>query len=717
MNIEHEIIIGDLIGSTYFPYFYNAELFNKLLPKKVDEVEYSYSLYQDNTRLVGKIIDGKITEKKYMIKTLKEKKYGKIYPWEYKISEEIEISKPDYFDPHKIKLRCRSKKIVDEKFEYAYDKLYEVTYNKDILKTFLKSPIDFFKQDIKIMYSIEIENLIPIESNDNSIFNSLLIRAYELFLIGDIHKIKNIDVIKAYLKYGTYAKNPDFLGFKYFAKSPVTLEINTLYNIYNNEYSITEKADGTTCLLIPHEKKYMLVSPKNELIKTIDKHDTEDYILIGELIENNKVYLFDIFIDKNLKERIKILETLGEKNNFNIKKYSWDFNNVIDIWTKKYKYEIDGLIFTPLYKGIIYKWKPPIQQTIDFYCVPEKQRIYLYVIAPKENITGNVEYKGFRVKKNIIIKDVTLTLFTPNNINLFTTKKNKDIKQGDIWEFKYDNKLWIPIRKREDKTLPNSYIAALSSYNNIINPIELEWIKHKSYPEKYWSTTITKQTKLKRHHSDIKMRLLEKNIIPGNLLDIGGGRANDLHKWKKLKLKKITIVEPDEDAIKEGKERIINADYDIDITYINSDFMNAKIKQKFKNIVLFFSIHYIIKESNDYDIFAEKINNLLDGSLIITTFNKSMIENDFRKYNGLINLGGQYIIKKISENKINVYVKSIGIPHDEYLIDTDALIYSLKKYNINLVKIIQFNKYANKYMEKNDTRFSSYNIAIMFKRN
>lgn len=366
-----------------------------------------------------------------------------------------------------------------------------------------------------------------------------------------------------------YRVNPrDFIG-----PSTVTLqrihlleskeskdEVNSP-NIRNN-YTVTEKADGERRLLFINNTGQVYLIDTNMTLQfsgvTTTKKNIFNSLIDGELITHDKygnyIHLFacfDVyFINKedrrglplvgsdnigrlDLLERfVKLLQRDMIKQNMKVKfdiimkEFRWGggsggiFNECGKILNKVddglFPYEVDGLIFTPMYSPIpiktnkftwteTMKWKPPEFNTIDFLVSYEKTKNNDVEIKTYFDESNNLQkYKtlylrvGYDEKKHGYMNPVRLVLdenypnesssignsnndnyrpylFYPtnpydeeahicnlkmeyirNNENIYT-ERGELIENNTIVEFAYDTTksrqwAWKPLRVRYDKT-------------------------------------------------------------------------------------------------------------------------------------------------------------------------------------------------------------------------------------------------------------------------
>lgn len=191
-------------------------------------------------------------------------------------------------------------------------------------------------------------------------------------------------------------------------------------------------------------------------------------------------------------------------------------------------YHKDGLIFTPIKFGVgvssdapisnkrttwdlNFKWKPPEENTIDFYVdidpvskksITNKEYKVItlkssynayptreqsdYTVCPSVSVYQNFDINSNGKKRIPFIGgrpyDVSAYLcniYTNEEGNVCTESDGRQvevIEHGSIVEFKYDGTKekgwrWTPIRVRWDKTDPNAYSTAVKNWISIHNPV------------------------------------------------------------------------------------------------------------------------------------------------------------------------------------------------------------------------------------------------------
>lgn len=395
--------------------------------------------------------------------------------------------------------------------------------------------------------------------------------------------------------------NPDekYLSNIMVGPKPITLGIQHLikqdFGITSllDDYTVTPKADGERYLLWINSvgRVYLIDSSATIKWTGITVHGSCNTLIDGELVTNQEIFsnlyaIFDIYVYNNKfvancslipkntnsdNSRVSYIQEFFKTNHKKFsekgiilyqKEYLYDSeSNLLNkcklILNKKdsYPFKIDGLVFTPKHLGVncyfsedvsnmkqntwnlLYKWKPPDDNTIDFLIrfdsgnlineklqghsnksdktVQRYKLIHLYVadkysrefnVLEWMRLTSNSSFD--EVKKNLkslLDADSIPKLFTPNSDidisqtivpinddNKIILDNGQEIVNDTIVEFYWNDK-WIPLRNREIKTqiyqtqkLRNnrSYISntanywdtAISIWNSIQNPVTEEMI-------------------------------------------------------------------------------------------------------------------------------------------------------------------------------------------------------------------------------------------------
>jgi 2-polyprenyl-3-methyl-5-hydroxy-6-metoxy-1,4-benzoquinol methylase len=303
-----------------------------------------------------------------------------------------------------------------------------------------------------------------------------------------------------------------------------------------------------------------------------------------------------------------------------------------------YPYEIDGLIFTPaklavysFYPSIpvpitqnmswdrLFKWKPPEQNTIDFLVKSvgdirkdglSYKKLALYVgsnpittkdisideglrlrydrdynkqefLKTREMIKNKEDFIPIPFKPIIYYHpDVEYAFMNINSKGEMRAENGDLITTDMIVEFRYnlDEKRWIAIRVREDKTkiykkgifskTANSLPVAMNVWHSIHNPISTEMImgnalinadnllegKPLEADDVYYSRGIPRRYLLSYnmlvfHNIGINEKLFMRSKNKGSLLELACGQASDLSRWLNSGYKFVLGVDLSKDNI------------------------------------------------------------------------------------------------------------------------------------------------------------------------
>jgi len=476
---------------------------------------------------------------------------------------------------------CKCNKF--ESYDASENDLYYNLNNSKIIKSSYK--YDFYIDITNVSKDIILQGIIKMEQI--LYLNPLIIsKKQQLDIINKYSELVSKDIFR----YNKYNKNPPLLTPKpvTLEKKYITEPDNYTDISILTEYTVTEKADGERLLMfIDNVGKVYLINNTYMVIDTGLEASKElynslidgEYISCVNRIDNSSVGLFAAFdmyyykgekitnislIDNDIKEntRFKYLKSTEKYIKKKLSNISIDYivkdhrygddilkecDNILS-GDKKFPYNIDGLIFTPaklaLYSHYgnkpvqitdnvkwdkVFKWKPPEQNTIDFFakfgnviliegikyreislyvgCNPRQSENYTIDNGLKE-LYDNDYRKMMKEKNRVYI----LKLFKPNiyyeqgveksyirlNTKLETRCENGDLIEGDkIIEYRYvldyniiPSMRWKPMRIREDKTriynmgelskTANDNSVAINIWTTIHNPVTESIIRGKA---------------------------------------------------------------------------------------------------------------------------------------------------------------------------------------------------------------------------------------------
>lgn len=431
-------------------------------------------------------------------------------------------------------------------------------------------------------------------------------------------------------------------------------------------YAVTEKADGLRLLLYITEFGQLLTINKSNTIdipppkanpstttKLSDKlHNT---LLDTEFIpELNRYLIFDILMHNNtqtttkpFEERYKLLQSLTPhlpkqttvKTFLTPTKTLSIYEQAKKIYQpKKYKYELDGLIFTPTdkpYSESSLKWKPLDEITVDFLTVvtpttATKVKLHYFIVAARKQ----VKYQRGRLKiapqslvpfANKTKQFVPILPPFPNTAEITLTKSknssdpiykptNTTIKNLTIIECQYNHetKTWLPYRNRDDKTEqmrfnltqsppdffgPNGLRTTELNWELIQNPITTDMITGKApLPEVYYTGTAVKNSQIKEmnhfhHYVKNYLYFTFTKRVPSttnppqlNMIEFSGGRGGDLPTIDKLQPQTLVFTDYDQTALNSAEskwERVKRQSKNTQATFLQTDLredVTAKLK-------------------------------------------------------------------------------------------------------------------------------------------
>ena len=709
------------------------------------------------------------------------------------LSNEIEIksSQNNYNNCFRYKDRI-SKYSIDGNWRYDFTKVYtlylqnsnidNIQKNLENSKSNYEFEIEFIGQKLTLDLILNIFNFI-IEYNLNNYKH--LLKEIQSNLSDKIefnYRIK---------------KNPAYMiQFKKLTNPVITLSRENIETVLKN-HAISEKADGENNFIYINKLGVFLINDRS-VIKKIDIIVT-DKSLYGTLLNGEYIHYLDCFLafdcfiyknidisEKHLKYRYDCILNC-EKNiissanfRFYAKKYYFEkniFKTCNLIYNNKYDYKIDGIIFTSINSGIrdiMYKWKPLNELTTDFLVkkVPNKEDLfYLYVTINKEdrlkyNIKIDQDHEIFFPMFNKFAYFVPIKFQFPGELKKTYIVKNKDLKDNTIVEFYYDN-VWIPTRIRVDKTEnyqksvrirkffgPNAFIVAYDNWKNIHNdPITLDIITGKTPLKlaRYFSGKKRRDsdiTQMNYFHSGVVKEMLYEEYIGkcrknNNVLELSGGRGGDIRKWIKHKIKYLTIIDFDKEALEEAKKRITNSNNIIKANYIHADLRTNVItklsRHPYDSISMQFAIHYMLGNKvtlkNIFNNVNYKLKNggyfiftALDGELVFDLLSKNTIQYnesyDFmknkKKIFGIKRFFKQNTFEELGQ-EISVFVETLGEHAGEFLVNFDYILNYFASRNYKLIKSEYFKDLLDKWdgkknMSQPEIEFSSlYRYMVLQK--
>ena len=453
--------------------------------------------------------------------------------------------------------------------------------------------------------------------------------------------------------------------------NPVTIERRNLkkdrpHSIWS-DYTVTVKADGERFgLFVARDKKVLRINKQNKVVWTGLRTTDDAYIgdfVDGEYIPQKNLFcIFDIYRYKG-KDLHSLPLMKGDEcrltyaamfaKDISTKFITEATTNPIRIETKlflagdgkvmeesikqllntEFEYETDGLIFTPrlspvapknVLKGstwtVVYKWKPPQQNSIDFLLKLSDEQTYdpvqdtavkkgeLYVsrsaydsvLYPCETLTGEFVPKQLPedLQKLADANTYQPTYFQPANPHnpdaykimipvdskgLAHDSTGTRVEGNTIIECSYDTETqrWNVLRTRYDKTYEfrilnktqygNDRAVADNIWSSIHIPVSEDMIANfasteiddSQEDEIYYKEEINRKARILQpsydFHNKVKDGLYADVVKEGStLLEFGVGQGGDYHRWKRTRVGKVVGVDPVARGLREACRRYLD---------------------------------------------------------------------------------------------------------------------------------------------------------------
>lgn len=542
-------------------------------------------------------------------------------------------------------------------------------------------------------------------------------------------------------------------------------------------YSVTDKADGERYLMYFDENGWAFLVDRNNTFTFcgISPFELKNSIIDGELI-NGVFYGFDALFninrdirDYNLIDRLKILGSITNKvkkvgeitldTKAFYMKLNGEFcklkNGVIrkhggmngghigcvsrQIWNRRdklFKYDLDGLIFTPILKGYynncIYKWKPV--DTIDFFITKITSGWWKFHIAGNDGDTyKNIPFSGTDGKGKFIVKRGKVTETVYNKIYSdesrsessregkfpIDTKHSETYPDNSVIEFYYDtlSESFVPMKLRKDKKFANNVSTINDIWESLKSPITINNIANSPY-----------KMSIRPFHNKIKTHLIEKYMKNKSILDIGFGAGGDIHKYSKARVKNVVgidIVNPEYHIPSFVKFVKVDGDeYDI-----NGILKSKNIQTNFDIINIQFAAHYFFRNDDVLNNFIQNLRSCIrpGGKIVMTILNGEKVKDLIVNGRGNGRYGNQRIYDlEMDGSQLSVKLHGTayfnGFTSKEYLINVDEYISKMKHVGFSLIERRGFDSFENEFktyidiMCESEKDYSFLNTVLVFEK-
>jgi hypothetical protein len=317
--------------------------------------------------------------------------------------------------------------------------------------------------------------------------------------------------------------------------------------------------------------------------------------------------------------------------------------------------------------------------------------------------------------------------WTPVAVNHLKTRLFREGHTGVLMTESYGNHVWnaltngITDTQMREGNVPEEDLSHLYYAQN--NAVRL-----KKYPFQIFHNRVVKDKLIMAACPAI---IKKSRTMEGSLLDLGAGTGGDSLKWKLGLLKDIVGIEIVKESVEIARAnylsfkgakpnttfiwgdsgKLIFPDYDAALDGYNKGLLKKVIlsKNQFDVVSMQFAIHYLFENEIKLRTFLQNVSDNLkiggyfigtsmDGSRVVELLRglkkpaEGIIGDDIlwkieKKYSATMKWDAK---KPMLGHKIEVYINTIGIPHEEYLVNYAYLEEILKEYGFELEVIRGF---------------------------
>ena len=311
--------------------------------------------------------------------------------------------------------------------------------------------------------------------------------------------------------------------------------------------------------------------------------------------------------------------------------------------------------------------------------------------------------------------------WTPIAVNHLKTKMFREGNTGVLMTETYGNHVWnsltngITETQLREGNVPEEDLSHLYYAQN--NTVRL-----KKYPFQIFHNRVVKDKLIMGSCPAI---IKKGRTMEGSLLDLGAGTGGDSLKWKLGLLKNVVGIEIVKESVEIARAnylshkgakpnttyiwgdsgKLIFPDYETALDGYNKGLLKKVIlsKNQFDVVSMQFAIHYLFENEIKLRIFLQNVSdNLKIGGYFIGTsmdggrvfellkglkkpaegiINDDILWKIEKKYSATMKWDAK---KPMLGHKIEVYINTIGIPHEEYLVNYAYLEEILKEYGFEL---------------------------------
>ena len=203
---------------------------------------------------------------------------------------------------------------------------------------------------------------------------------------------------------------------------------------------------------------------------------------------------------------------------------------------------------------------------------------------------------------------------------------------------------------------------------------------------------------MRLHHRHIK-QLLYSLFGSASSMDLCCGKLLDIGSYADAKMHKVLAVDIDKEALKIAKLNQSKCS-NCEVTLLQADLSIPNslvdIVTKASSIFCHFAVHYFFASVESTSTFITNFLPLLEdnGLVIVTYMEGDSIRNNLPcliTSNGEIEFSATKLID--SDEKINVYIKSIGQSHVESIVDSATLIERFASHGLECIQTLKFSEF------------------------
>tara|TARA_R110001632_G_scaffold200941_4_gene323669 strand:- start:1741 stop:4986 length:3246 start_codon:yes stop_codon:yes gene_type:complete len=555
-------------------------------------------------------------------------------------------------------------------------------------------------------------------------------------------------------------------------------------------YATTIKTDGIRILIYWHTDGIYLFNPLNQLINKI--HDQEYSPLTGTMLDaelmNNvegiyKLQVFDCLFSKNienpdilqdirqanLKERLaycRYVESIHPVGKFgiylNVKTFYpfTDTKSFYEANEKAFKLNIvngveqfksDGLVITHMGPYLITRTRQNCSDCrFDKKCTNCK---YFNPSLNKKYKPLNLLTTDYQIAQNMdsefIITVVGDDRFAENRLTAFTggtikadptaferkfideNGKEIELKVGNIAEFRWEQSagVWIPLRIRTDRKMPNNSKVANDNWQLLNDPISKEVMLGKLKGKR-----ILKM--MKKFHNRMKIDILneESKIITfrdkkrrPRLLDIGSGYGGDIKKWEKSNFE-VLAVEPSKERLDSLESRAEALGIRKRIQTVQMGIDDPVFRVKMKNLGIpevdlvtsFFSLTHLYGSGEQVNEVIQNVKALLKtgGKFVVMALDGQVVHEQLGDKEQISTKG--ITIQRSKEHKRKIIIKmdtfddSLAKGQVEWLVDFNDFITRCESEGFELLEDSYL--HSNGILNETELWYSEMNRKLVFKK-